>query len=137
MNTFKGPHWCDYCRNFLWGLIMQGVKCQGKIWRVHMDSINIFRVNMPKLSAFLLVLGETLQLLSLWMTKWSWLPGTALVAQLVEHGATRQEVMSSTLAWPTLRFLKWLMRKYCLCNNNNYYYTLQMVRLSSLLGWRL
>ncbi|KAJ7375429.1 N-chimaerin [Desmophyllum pertusum] len=26
--TFKGPHWCDFCRNFLWGLIMQGVKCQ-------------------------------------------------------------------------------------------------------------
>jgi len=29
--TFKGPHWCDFCRNFLWGLIMQGVKCQGKV----------------------------------------------------------------------------------------------------------
>ena len=29
--TFKGPHWCDFCRNFLWGLIMQGVKCQGMV----------------------------------------------------------------------------------------------------------
>ena len=30
LHTFKGPHWCDYCANFLWGLIAQGVKCQGK-----------------------------------------------------------------------------------------------------------
>lgn len=28
LHTFKGPHWCDYCANFLWGLIAQGVKCQ-------------------------------------------------------------------------------------------------------------
>ncbi|CAF0980261.1 unnamed protein product [Adineta steineri] len=25
--SFKGPHWCDYCANFLWGLVQQGVKC--------------------------------------------------------------------------------------------------------------
>ncbi|XP_074624497.1 N-chimaerin-like [Acropora palmata] len=35
MNTFKGPHWCDYCRNFLWGLIMQGVKCQDCGFNAH------------------------------------------------------------------------------------------------------
>jgi len=29
LHTFKGPHWCDFCANFLWGLIAQGVKCQG------------------------------------------------------------------------------------------------------------
>ena len=34
-----------------------------------MDSVNSFRVNWLRLSAFPLVLGETLQLLSLWMTK--------------------------------------------------------------------
>lgn len=28
LHTFKGPHWCDFCANFLWGLIAQGVKCQ-------------------------------------------------------------------------------------------------------------
>ncbi|CAF0803812.1 unnamed protein product [Rotaria sp. Silwood1] len=27
MHSFKGPHWCDYCANFLWGLVQQGVKC--------------------------------------------------------------------------------------------------------------
>jgi hypothetical protein len=26
-HSFKGPHWCDYCANFLWGLVQQGVKC--------------------------------------------------------------------------------------------------------------
>lgn len=25
--TFKMPHYCDYCRNFLWGLVQQGVRC--------------------------------------------------------------------------------------------------------------
>lgn len=33
--TFKGPHWCDFCRNFLWGLIMQGVKCQDCGFNAH------------------------------------------------------------------------------------------------------
>ncbi|CAF3537477.1 unnamed protein product [Rotaria sordida] len=27
IHSFKGPHWCDYCANFLWGLVQQGVKC--------------------------------------------------------------------------------------------------------------
>ncbi|XP_054643080.1 N-chimaerin isoform X2 [Dunckerocampus dactyliophorus] len=27
--TFRGPHWCEYCANFMWGLIAQGVKCAG------------------------------------------------------------------------------------------------------------
>jgi hypothetical protein len=27
-NNFKGPHWCDFCLNFMWGLVSQGVKCQ-------------------------------------------------------------------------------------------------------------
>jgi hypothetical protein len=26
--NFKGPHWCDFCLNFMWGLVSQGVKCQ-------------------------------------------------------------------------------------------------------------
>ncbi|EDO42176.1 predicted protein, partial [Nematostella vectensis] len=34
-NTFKGPHWCDHCRNFLWGLTMQGVKCQDCGFNAH------------------------------------------------------------------------------------------------------
>ncbi|MGH0145165.1 UNVERIFIED_CONTAM: hypothetical protein FKN15_044009 [Acipenser sinensis] len=27
VHTFKGPHWCEYCANFMWGLIAQGVRC--------------------------------------------------------------------------------------------------------------
>lgn len=26
--TFRIPHYCDYCRNFMWGLVQQGVKCE-------------------------------------------------------------------------------------------------------------
>ena len=28
-HTFSTPHWCDVCGRFLWGLVMQGVKCRG------------------------------------------------------------------------------------------------------------
>lgn len=30
VHTFRGPHWCEYCANFMWGLIAQGVRCSGK-----------------------------------------------------------------------------------------------------------
>ena len=30
MHTFRGPHWCEYCASFMWGLIAQGVRCSGK-----------------------------------------------------------------------------------------------------------
>ncbi|KAK0416223.1 hypothetical protein QR680_012356 [Steinernema hermaphroditum] len=26
-HTFKMPHYCDYCRNYMWGLVQQGVRC--------------------------------------------------------------------------------------------------------------
>ena len=26
--TFAGLHWCGFCGHFLWGLMLQGVKCQ-------------------------------------------------------------------------------------------------------------
>lgn len=26
-HTFKMPHYCDFCRNFMWGLVQQGVRC--------------------------------------------------------------------------------------------------------------
>nr|XP_029481339.1 N-chimaerin-like isoform X2 [Oncorhynchus nerka] len=29
VHTFRGPHWCEYCANFMWGLTAQGVKCAG------------------------------------------------------------------------------------------------------------
>ncbi|XP_059168116.1 N-chimaerin-like isoform X2 [Physella acuta] len=28
VQNFMGLHWCDYCANFMWGLLAQGVKCQ-------------------------------------------------------------------------------------------------------------
>jgi hypothetical protein len=28
-NNFIGLNWCDFCANFMWGLIAQGSKCQG------------------------------------------------------------------------------------------------------------
>ncbi|XP_077656937.1 beta-chimaerin-like isoform X8 [Urocitellus parryii] len=29
IHTFRGPHWCEYCANFMWGIITQGVRCSG------------------------------------------------------------------------------------------------------------
>lgn len=28
VHTFKGLNWCDFCGNFMWGLVAQGVKCE-------------------------------------------------------------------------------------------------------------
>ncbi|KAG9328870.1 hypothetical protein JZ751_010075 [Albula glossodonta] len=43
VHTFRGPHWCEYCANFMWGLIAQGVKCavSGGPLRSISTSINI------------------------------------------------------------------------------------------------
>ncbi|XP_064643731.1 N-chimaerin-like isoform X2 [Lineus longissimus] len=35
VQNFKGPHWCDFCANFMWGLIAQGVKCQDCGFNAH------------------------------------------------------------------------------------------------------
>lgn len=34
-HTFRGAHWCDFCGNFLWGLIVQGVRCQDCGFNAH------------------------------------------------------------------------------------------------------
>ncbi len=34
-HNFKGPHWCDFCLNFMWGLVSQGVKCQDCGFQAH------------------------------------------------------------------------------------------------------
>uniref|UniRef100_A0A665UJQ4 Chimerin 2 n=1 Tax=Echeneis naucrates TaxID=173247 RepID=A0A665UJQ4_ECHNA len=39
VHTFRGPHWCEYCANFMWGLIAQGVRCSG------MKSEGLYRVS--------------------------------------------------------------------------------------------
>ncbi|KRZ07132.1 N-chimaerin, partial [Trichinella zimbabwensis] len=28
VQTFLTPHWCDYCGNYIWGLVGQGLKCE-------------------------------------------------------------------------------------------------------------
>ncbi|KAJ3598432.1 hypothetical protein NHX12_001942 [Muraenolepis orangiensis] len=35
VHTFRGPHWCEYCANFMWGLIAQGVRCSDCGVNVH------------------------------------------------------------------------------------------------------
>eukprot|EP00069_Balaena_mysticetus_P011967 bmy_07345T0 len=35
VHTFRGPHWCEYCANFMWGLIAQGVRCADCGLNVH------------------------------------------------------------------------------------------------------
>ncbi|XP_061827581.2 N-chimaerin [Nerophis lumbriciformis] len=35
VHTFRGPHWCDHCANFMWGLMAQGVKCADCGLNVH------------------------------------------------------------------------------------------------------
>ena len=35
VSSFKGPTWCDHCKNFLWGLKRQGYKCEGLFISMH------------------------------------------------------------------------------------------------------
>lgn len=30
VHSYKSPHFCDYCGEMLWGLVRQGLKCQGQ-----------------------------------------------------------------------------------------------------------
>ncbi|EDV28207.1 uncharacterized protein TRIADDRAFT_53574 [Trichoplax adhaerens] len=40
MMSFVGFHWCDYCRNFMWGLKQQGARCKKCGYCVHKQCIN-------------------------------------------------------------------------------------------------
>ncbi|CAL8073161.1 unnamed protein product [Calicophoron daubneyi] len=35
LHTFRGPHWCDYCTHFIWGLVAQGYKCTDCGFQAH------------------------------------------------------------------------------------------------------
>ncbi|XP_034417835.1 N-chimaerin isoform X4 [Cyclopterus lumpus] len=35
VHTFRGPHWCEHCASFMWGLMAQGVKCADCGLNVH------------------------------------------------------------------------------------------------------
>ncbi|TRY93305.1 hypothetical protein DNTS_010856 [Danionella cerebrum] len=41
VQTFRGPHWCEYCANFMWGLIAQGVRCSDCGLNVHKQCSNL------------------------------------------------------------------------------------------------
>lgn len=50
VHSYKAPTFCDYCGEMLWGLVRQGLKCEGwkhtQIWR------NLLRVDFVKLFFF-------------------------------------------------------------------------------------
>lgn len=35
LHTYRGPHWCDYCTHFIWGLVAQGMKCSSCGFQAH------------------------------------------------------------------------------------------------------
>ena len=30
VHSYKSPHFCDFCGEMLWGLVRQGLKCEGE-----------------------------------------------------------------------------------------------------------
>lgn len=32
VHSYKAPAFCDYCGEMLWGLVRQGLKCEGIVW---------------------------------------------------------------------------------------------------------
>uniref|UniRef100_A0A673AV13 Beta-chimaerin n=1 Tax=Sphaeramia orbicularis TaxID=375764 RepID=A0A673AV13_9TELE len=41
VHTFRGPHWCEHCASFMWGLMAQGVKCADCGLNVHKQCSNL------------------------------------------------------------------------------------------------
>jgi len=40
VHSYKSPHFCDFCGEMLWGLMKQGLKCEGTVaWLVHLSYI--------------------------------------------------------------------------------------------------
>ena len=35
VHTLKSPHFCDFCGEFIWGLVRQGIKCSNCGMNVH------------------------------------------------------------------------------------------------------
>lgn len=44
VHSYKAPTFCDYCGEMLWGLVRQGLKCEGQTQGLHtsMETISTF-----------------------------------------------------------------------------------------------
>uniref|UniRef100_A0A673ARQ0 Beta-chimaerin n=1 Tax=Sphaeramia orbicularis TaxID=375764 RepID=A0A673ARQ0_9TELE len=45
VHTFRGPHWCEHCASFMWGLMAQGVKCAASYILKQKISLKIEQIN--------------------------------------------------------------------------------------------
>lgn len=71
VHNFMGLPWCDFCGNFMWGLIAQGVKCEDCGFSAHskcsekvycpieMSYIDVFRVRIVRSNSYILLLLYT------------------------------------------------------------------------------
>ncbi|VDL36151.1 unnamed protein product [Hymenolepis diminuta] len=61
VHTFRGPHWCDFCTHFIWGLVSQGVKCTDCGFQAHKRcSISVPNDCLPDMKRLKRVFGVDL-----------------------------------------------------------------------------
>ncbi|VDK43474.1 unnamed protein product [Taenia asiatica] len=61
VHTFRGPHWCDFCTHFIWGLVSQGVKCADCGFQAHKRcSISVPNDCLPDMKRLKRVFGVDL-----------------------------------------------------------------------------
>ena len=46
VHSYKGPTFCDYCDEFLWGLVKQGLKCTACGKNFHKVSLTYFLLSL-------------------------------------------------------------------------------------------
>lgn len=39
LQSYRAPHFCDYCGSMLFGLVKQGLKCEGEATRFYQTSV--------------------------------------------------------------------------------------------------
>uniref|UniRef100_A0A5K3ESY6 Beta-chimaerin n=2 Tax=Mesocestoides corti TaxID=53468 RepID=A0A5K3ESY6_MESCO len=61
VHTFRGPHWCDFCTHFIWGLVSQGVRCVDCGFQAHKRcSISVPNDCLPDMKRLKRVFGVDL-----------------------------------------------------------------------------